>query len=160
MVIAAANESFGLPLIILSVIPPSLAVPVLALVSSGSPVNAAAACSLVAVSGIAVNAAVLVGEEFKTFLKGRKKLNPGNAYRLLRVRLPVLAACTGTTVMGTVPFLLLRENSNAMVKVLSLVTVLGVIASAVCALALIPSWVKIYLGLSKASKQNSAYAEE
>jgi multidrug efflux pump subunit AcrB len=143
MIIAASGESFGLPLVILSSVPPSLAVPVLVLTLLGFPINAAAACSLVAVSGMAVNASVLTGENFKQFFKNQKPLETMKVYRLLRSRLPVLAACTGTTAAGTLPFLLLRENSNIMLKVLSLVTFLGVTASAFCALALIPSWVQL-----------------
>jgi multidrug efflux pump subunit AcrB len=64
-------------------------------------------------------------------------------YKLLRSRLPVLAACTGTTAAGALPFLLLRENSNGMIKILSMVTFFGVTASAFCALTLIPSWVQL-----------------
>jgi multidrug efflux pump subunit AcrB len=143
MIIAASEESFGLPLVILASVPPSLAVPVLVLTLLGFPVNAAAACSLVAVSGMAVNASVLIGENFKQFLKSKEPLELLTAYRLLRARLPVLVACTGTTTAGTLPFLLLRENSNSMLKVLSLVTFLGVTASAFCALVLIPSWVQL-----------------
>jgi HAE1 family hydrophobic/amphiphilic exporter-1 len=143
MIIAASSESFSLPLIILSSVPPSLAVPVLILTPLGFPVNAAVACSLVAVSGMAVNASVLTGENFKQFLKTKKPLEAMKVYRLLRSRLPVLTACTGTTAAGTLPFLLLRENSNAMLKVLSLVTFFGVTASAFCSLALIPSWVQL-----------------
>jgi HAE1 family hydrophobic/amphiphilic exporter-1 len=158
MIIAASTESFGLPLIILSPVPPSLAVPVLILTPLGFPVNAAAACSLVALSGMAVNAAVLTGENFKQFLKTKRPLEVMAVYRLLRSRLPVLAACTGTTVAGTLPFLLLRENSNAMLKVLSLVTFFGVTASVFCSLALIPSWVQLCVRLCVKPTKNSACA--
>jgi multidrug efflux pump subunit AcrB len=144
MIIAAANESFILPLLVLAAVPPSLAVPVLVLTMSGTSVNLEAACSLIAVSGMAVNASVLTGEGFKACLKNKKLLSGKYAYGLLRSRLPVLAACTGTTVAGTLPFLVLPENSNAIVRVLSLVTVLGVSSSAVCALVLVPSLVKLY----------------
>jgi multidrug efflux pump subunit AcrB len=158
MIIAAASESFVLPLIILSPVPPSLAVPVLILTFLGFPVNAAVACSLVALSGMAVNAAVLTGENFKQFLKNRKPLQAMTVYRLLRARLPVLAACTGTTAAGALPFLLLRENSNVMLRVLSLVTFFGVTASAFCSLALIPSWVQLCVRLRAKPKKNSACA--
>jgi multidrug efflux pump subunit AcrB len=154
MIIAASSESFGLPLVILSSVPPSLAVPVLLLIPLGFPVNAAVACSLVAVSGMAVNASVLTGENFKQFLKNGMPLETMKAYRLLRSRLPVLAACTGTTTIGTLPFLLLRENSNAMLKVLSLVTFLGVSASAFCALALVLSWVQLVKKLRLCGRVN------
>ncbi|MDR2258087.1 MAG: efflux RND transporter permease subunit, partial [Treponema sp.] len=51
MVIASVHESFGIPLAVLSVVPPSLAFPALCLALRGAPLNPAAACAFVAVSG-------------------------------------------------------------------------------------------------------------
>jgi multidrug efflux pump subunit AcrB len=144
MVIAAANESFGIPLAVLSVVPPSLAVPALFMVFRGYPMNAAVACAFVAVSGMAVNASVLITDEIRRFL-GRPGKNPGRGlYRALRNRIPALLATTLTTVAGAIPFLFLREDSNMIVRVLSLVTLLGVGASAVFSLTMIPGLAKIF----------------
>jgi multidrug efflux pump subunit AcrB len=144
MVIAAANESFGIPLAVLSVVPPSLAVPALFMVFGGYPMNAAVACAFVAVSGMAVNASVLITDEIRRFL-GQAGKNPGRGlYRALRNRIPALLATTVTTVAGAIPFLFLREDSNMIVRVLSLVTLLGVGASAVFSLTMIPGLAKIF----------------
>ena len=145
MVIAAVEESFTLPLIILSSILPSLAIPVLVLVISGAPVNAAAACALVAVSGMTVNASVIsAGELWRSRLQRSK-----SAYGLLRNRIPVLLATTATAIAGGLPFLFLREGNNALVKTLALVTVLGVGTSFICSLTLIPSLMNLYFRLYK-----------
>jgi len=140
MIIAAAEESFILPLVILSSIPPSLAVPVLILIFSGIPVNSTVACALVAVSGITVNASVIsAGELWKGGME-----NDGSVRKVLNDRLPALLATTGTTIAGVIPFLFLKEGNNAMVRILSLVTVLGVGTSLLCSLTLVPSLMNLY----------------
>jgi multidrug efflux pump subunit AcrB len=130
MILASINESFLIPLIVLSAIPPSLAVPALALALSGGAYTPAAACAFIAVSGMTVNAAVLCADGIR-----RAK----NIYHALRKKLPALLATTGTTVAGALPFLFLKEGANAMIKTLSLVGAMGVAASCVCSITLIPS---------------------
>jgi multidrug efflux pump subunit AcrB len=152
MVIASVHESFGIPLAILSVVPPSLAFPALCLAFSGTPLNPAAACAFVAVSGMAVNASVLSAGGLAPFLEfrsgggnadgktGGKKSGGGFAlYRGLREKIPALLATGGTTVAGAAPFLFLREGANALIKTLALVSALGVGASCLCSLGIIPA---------------------
>ena len=150
MVIAAVEESFVLPLIILSSIPPSLAIPVLVLVITGAPVNAEAACALVAVSGMTVNASVIsAGELWRSGLRGSKLTGSETVFRLLANRLPLLLATSGTAIAGGLPFLFLSEGNNALVKTLALVTVLGVGTSFICSLTLVPSWMNLYFRFHK-----------
>jgi multidrug efflux pump subunit AcrB len=149
MVIAAAHESFILPLLVLSVVPPSLAAPALLLAGSGRPVTIAAACAFVAVSGMAVNAAVLTSGAFVPFLKGEGDLSAIRVYRVLKNLLPSLLATGGTTVLGALPFLFLREGSNELVRTLSLVTSLGVGSSCLFSLLLIPPGIKAIGGMKK-----------
>jgi multidrug efflux pump subunit AcrB len=130
MIIASINESFLIPLIVLSAIPPSLAVPALVLALSGGAYTPAAACAFIAVSGMTVNAAVLCADG----IRRTKKI-----YSALRKKMPALLATTGTTVAGALPFLFLTEGANAMIKTLSLVGALGVAASCICSITLIPS---------------------
>jgi multidrug efflux pump subunit AcrB len=141
MVIAAANESFGIPLAVLSVVPPSLAVPALFMAAGGYSLNAAAACAFVAVSGMAVNASVLTADGIRGLRLHRGPVR--DFYRVLRKRIPPLLAITLTTVAGAVPFLFLRENSNMIVRNLSLVTALGVGSSAIFSLTMLPGLAKI-----------------
>lgn len=139
MVIAAANESFLLPLAVLSVVPPSLAIPALCLSAAGLPLSAASACAFVAVSGLAVNASVVTADEIRYVLGQGEQAGTGKIYRALRGRLPALMATSGTTIAGALPFLFLREGTNGIVRILSLVTVLGVGGSFVCSLTIIPA---------------------
>ena len=149
MIIAAVKESFILPLIILSSIPLSLAVPVLILVLSGMPINAATACAMVAVSGMAVSASVISAGEL--WRRGAE-----NSYRVLRGCLPALIAMTGTTIFGALPFIFLREGANALVRMLALVSLLGVGTSFFCSFTLIPSLMNIYSQFRNRRKKCSA----
>jgi multidrug efflux pump subunit AcrB len=140
MIIASINESFLIPLIVLSAIPPSLAVPALCLILTGSAYNSSVACAFIAVSGMTVNSAVLC-------VDGLRSVEPGKSmevYLALRRRLPVLLATTGTTVAGALPFLFLGEGANTLIRTLSLVGAIGVASSCFCAVTLIPSLSSIF----------------
>jgi Cu/Ag efflux pump CusA len=106
--------------------------------------NAAVACAFVAVSGMAVNASVLITDEIRRFPEQKGRDLSRGFYRALRNRIPALSATTLTTLAGAIPFLFLREGSNMIVRVLSLVTLLGVGASAVFSLTMIPGLAKIF----------------
>jgi multidrug efflux pump subunit AcrB len=139
MVIASVNESFTVPLAVLAAVPPSLAVPAIFLSITGQPFNPQAACAFVVVSGMAVNSAVLCAGALRRFMQVGSKDKSLCLYRALRQRGLALFATTATTVSGALPFLLLREGSNALVRTLSLVTALGVGASCFFAISLVPA---------------------
>ena len=126
-VIASSRESFLFPFTVLAVVPPSLAFPALFMAS----LDAASASAFIAVSGMAVNAAVLVADT-----RGGSALG---LYRVLRKRFPLLAATSGTTIAGALPFLFLARSSVSVVRSLSLVSALGVAASVLCSISLIPA---------------------
>jgi multidrug efflux pump subunit AcrB len=144
MVMAAANESFRFPFLVLSAVPPSLAVPVLIMVLAGTPMNAAMACSLVAVSGMTITASIIVAGEFRREKPILRNRGVGFFYSCLRRCLPVLFSTGGTTITGALPFLFLSEGGNNMLKSLSLVTNFGVTASLICSLIIIPSLIMCF----------------
>jgi multidrug efflux pump subunit AcrB len=139
MVMAALNESFRFPFLVLSAVPVSLAVPVLLMVLSGTSMNAAMACSLVAVSGMTVTASIIVCGEFRRSLNCLGNRGVRYYYTVLRRCLPVLLSTGGTTISAALPFLFLIEGGNSMLRSFSLVTIFGVAASLICSLVLIPS---------------------
>jgi len=139
MILAVINESFIVPLFVLSAIPPSLAIPAICLALTGSGYNTAIACALIAVSGMAVNAAVLCVDSIRSISKNKKEITVFTLYSALRQKLPALLATTGTTVAGAIPFLFLTENANTLIRTLSLVSALGVTSSFICSLTIIPS---------------------
>ena len=139
MIFAAVNESFSVPLIILSVIPPSLGLPLILMILTGSSVNSAVCCSLIAVSGIAVNAAVIITGELNQFFKGKIELTVFIIHKYARRCIPCLFAISGTTIAGTLPFLFIRSGSNSLITTLSAVIATGVTVSFVTSFTLIPS---------------------
>jgi multidrug efflux pump subunit AcrB len=134
MILAAFKESFTFPLMVLAVVPPSLAVPAFCIALRGFPLNAVSAAAFVAVSGMAVNAAALVADALE-----REKRGGLSCYRVFRRIFSVLAFMTITTAACAVPFLFIKSNAALAVKTISLISALGVTVSAVCAITLIPA---------------------
>jgi Cu/Ag efflux pump CusA len=139
MATAALTESFGVPLLVMSTLPPSLAVPALILAAAGVPLDAASACAFVAVSGMAVNASVLVVNERRSRLDDAGRAGAADLYAVTRARLGSLAATCGTTVAGALPFLFLRGTDGALVRSLAFVAAAGTFASFFMALCMIPA---------------------
>jgi multidrug efflux pump subunit AcrB len=143
MIIAAINESFTIPLLVLSAIPPSLAIPALFLVLTGNSYNSAVACAFIVVSGMTVNAAILCVDGFRSRIKMEIKKSVLSIYCALRKKMPALLSTTGTTVAGAIPFLFLTEGANTLIRTLSIVSALGVACSFFCSISVIPSILSI-----------------
>jgi multidrug efflux pump subunit AcrB len=142
MIIAAVNESFVIPLMVLAVVPPSLSIPVIFLILSGSRLNAAIVCSLIAVCGVTVNSAVITAGAVS--LPSRRRCggigdNTALLYQGIKKVIPLIAGTGLTTVISAVPFLFLREGSNELVRSLSVITVFGAAASCVFSISLVPA---------------------
>ena len=133
MLIAAMEESFILPLIVLSLIPPSMAVPVLIICLLGIPLNTSVACALVVVCGIAVNSSVLICGD----LYSQKRSGKYVIYAVIKKRVLLLSAMTLTTIIGSLPFLFLNDV-NGFIRNLGLITVFGVSSSFIFSITLIP----------------------
>jgi multidrug efflux pump subunit AcrB len=143
MIIASINESFTVPLFVLSAIPPSLAIPALFLILTGNAYNYAVACAFIVVSGMTVNAAILCVDGLRSKIKTGKEKNSLSIYYALRLKMPALLSTTGTTVAGAIPFLFLTEGANTLIRTLSLVSALGVTCSFFCSITVIPSILSI-----------------
>jgi multidrug efflux pump subunit AcrB len=155
MIIAAINESFITPLIILSAIPPSLAIPALCLFITGASYNSAVACAFIAASGMTVNAAVICVDALNSPNNSADNSIYGT-YRAIRRKIPALIATTTTTIAGAIPFLFLREGANTLIRTLSLVCAVGISCSFFISITLIPSLSTLYKKSSKLFFRNSA----
>jgi len=144
MIIACINESFTVPLLVLSAVPTSLALPAICLILSGSAYNSAVACAFIVVSGMTVNAAILCVDGFRIRMKKGKKKSQFLIYSALREKMPALLSTTGTTVAGALPFIFLTEGANTLIKTLSLTGALGVACSFLCSITVIPSLISIF----------------
>jgi multidrug efflux pump subunit AcrB len=142
MIIAAVNESFVIPLLILAVIPPSLSLPVIYLILSGSHLNTTIVCSLISVCGMTVNSSVIVTGALRSFLKNEMNVKKNYDFMLysgIRKIIPIIVSTGLTTVVSSVPFIFLREGANELVRSLSLITVIGVSSSCIYSISLIPA---------------------
>jgi Cu/Ag efflux pump CusA len=104
----------------------------------GRPLNEAAAASFIALSGIAVNAAVLVAGALTSLPEG-KQLSPQDIYFILRSKSPILLATACTTMAGSFPLLFSAGEPGNLVQTLSLVIFWGVLASFICAITVVPA---------------------
>jgi HAE1 family hydrophobic/amphiphilic exporter-1 len=134
MVIGAVHESFTFPLGVLAAIPPSMALPALLLAGGG--VQRADACAFIAVSGMAVNAAVLAAGAMRR-----------GGLPAIGEALPHLWATTLTTVLGASPFIFFPPDTYRLVHSLAVAGALGVGASFLCALSLIPALGALFPGM-------------
>jgi len=160
MATAAVSESFGAPLAVMSALPPSLAVPAVLLALSGSPMAAASACAFVAVSGMTVNASVLTVEERRSggAAKGSGRAGAPELYRITRNRIAALAATSGTSVAGALPFLFLSES--AVGRSLAFVSAAGSAAAFFVALTVIPALAAAAPGLFDSFSLSDLRAKE
>jgi multidrug efflux pump subunit AcrB len=143
IVIAMANESFYLPLPALAAVPPSIAVPILVLAAAGFHMNAALVSALIAVTGITVNASVLTVDALR-ILTLAERLGFPAVYRALRSRMNALLSTSGTTIAAALPFVFLPESANLVVKMLALVSALGVAGSCLASVSLIPALMTMF----------------
>jgi multidrug efflux pump subunit AcrB len=153
IIIAISNESFLLPIAILSIIPPSVAIPMFVLFLLGFSFNTVSACAFIAVCGVAVNAAVLISDEIKVRFSNNtltNELNRNRKYLILfgaiRKRIPNLLATSITTISSSIPYLFLNEGINLTIKTLSLISALGVAASFIFAIFFIPALAVLFPG--------------
>lgn len=155
MVIAGVMESLSAPLVILSAVPPSLGVPAILLTIQGRPLNFTVLCAFVAVSGMAVNASVLVVE---ALLSPEYRKNPLGT---LESQFPLLLATTVTTVAGALPFIFNQTGAERIVRALAWVTILGVGSSFFFSILWLPALVHRFPRLLYRSntKTGSAFAE-
>lgn len=159
MVTAAVTESFGAPLAVLSALPPSLAVPALLLWATGTPMDATVACAFVAVSGMVVNASVLTVDERRS-QHSSSIAGAFDLYRIMRARFGSLAATSGTTVVGALPFLFLSDAGSTMVRSLAFVAATGTAASFVMAITIVPALASVAPALFRGFDLSENHVEE
>ncbi len=151
MVLAALSESLGSPLVALATLPPALAVPALALLFSGRWLDVGLACAFVAVSGMAVNASIIGIDDLRFRLSSTREVSTrprtADLYACMRATLPSLAATSCTGIAGSLPFLFLGRDSNALTAAIGFVSVWGNAASFFFSAVLVPAMASVFPGL-------------
>lgn len=160
--LAAITESFALPLVALAAAPAAIALPLFALLLRDGALGLASLCALVIVSGVAVNASLVVVDEARTRLRGQAArgedpaMRPGGKGRRREgrrgIELPVflsarsrtgaLAATTVTAIAGSLP--LLVQGGAGFQSALALATCLGTAAAYLATITMVPAAISFF----------------
>ncbi len=137
MVLAAIYESFRLPLILLSVIPPGLAGTLICLFLGGKALSVPVYLGMMILAGISVNNAILIVEAYLIPPADKHSLAPITLSSLTLSRKGPVLLTTSTTLAGLFPLACATE-SNPFWSVFSLTIISGLLASTVFAFFLLP----------------------
>ena len=144
LALAVLAESFLDAFLVLLTVPPSLALPCILLLVSGATIKPALVCSFIAVSGIVVNASVLLFDTAKAFLRRYPTMPQYHLFlKTIKRRGASLAATCATTLAGSVPILLMSGAQNEVVRSLAFVTFWGVLASGILSVLFMPLMLRI-----------------
>lgn len=152
LVLTILTNSWKDACIIMLVIPPSLAVPIIFLSVQGSPLNPALVCSFIAAAGMVVNAGVIMHESIINAIRilPRTYTNKNNAVRklcslALKERFITLFAATITTIAGSFPMLLLEGEAHSVFRAFAFTSVWGVASSCVFTIMFLPVFANCYV---------------
>jgi hydrophobic/amphiphilic exporter-1 (mainly G- bacteria), HAE1 family len=142
VILAAFSESLAAPLLILSVLPATLACPALALFLMGQPIRVATLVGLIMLCGMAATNSILIVHEFRARLSRLSRWEPRTVssciHVALRKRLRPLLITSTAAVSGTFPLLFFRTGS-AFLGSLAFVVFWGVIGSLLSTVFVVPA---------------------
>ena len=148
-VLASSTESLTCPFMVLSVLPTSLAFPVLAFFLSGQPLRIPALVGLIMLCGMAVNNSILIANEIRS-RGGDRRIAAGAMTSLvvmaIRRRLKPLFVSSGMTVIGTLPLLFAGGGGGAFMRNISFVVFWGIIGSLASTFLVLPALAAAFPG--------------
>jgi multidrug efflux pump subunit AcrB len=153
IVLASSMESLTCPFIVLSILPTSLAFPVIAFFIAGMPLRIPALVGLIMLSGMAVNNSILIANEIRA-RGGDRGASPASMRGLvimaIRKRLKPLLISSGMTLVGTLPLLFAGGSGGAFMRTISFVVFWGIIGSLVSTFLVLPALSVSFPGAFKA----------
>ena len=153
IVLASSMESLTCPFMVLSILPTSLAFPVVAFFLSGQPLRIPALVGLIMLCGMAVNNSILIANEIR--LRGGDRRVTAGAMRPLvvmaiRKRLKPLLTSSGMTVLGTLPLLFAAGDGGAFMRTISFVVFWGILGSLASTFLMLPALAVAFPGAFRA----------
>lgn len=106
-------ESFGIPLLLMLCIPPSVAGTVLFLRLTGESINLYSCLGCMVVMGISVNNGILLIEESRRRIRRSASSAAGSAYLAAASRLRPIMMTYATTAAALIPLAVMKESSQA-----------------------------------------------
>jgi len=142
MILAVQFESFLLPLVVLSIIPLSVAFPLTALWIGGKCLTVSVLIGCIVLVGSSVNNAILIADRFAAQRSGGDTA-PGSAafydaVSALRKRLRSLLLASCTTIAGTLPLFFLSHGTSRFLSEIAFVIFFGTVGSVSASCTLFP----------------------
>ncbi|OQX29753.1 MAG: hypothetical protein B0D92_02030 [Spirochaeta sp. LUC14_002_19_P3] len=134
-VLAVQSESLKAPLLELSIVPVSLAIPILCYAILGRPLKTSTLFGLILLAGMAVNNAILIHSRLAGAGTGIPL--PERILSAVRARYRGLILTTGTTLLGALPLLL--RTGSPFTEDMAFVITLGLSSSFLAALTFFPA---------------------
>jgi HAE1 family hydrophobic/amphiphilic exporter-1 len=149
MILASQTESLTCPVVILSIVPTSLAFPITALWASGYSLTLPILVGMIVLSGLIVNNSILVidATRRRMALTGSAGFNADLRMSIvfaIRKRLKPLLLTSGTTVLGTLPLLLIKSSGSQLLTPIAFVVFWGITGSLLSTIFLLPAVVKAF----------------
>jgi multidrug efflux pump subunit AcrB len=152
IVLASSMESLTCPLMVLSILPTSLAFPVVAFFLAGRPLRIPALVGLIMLCGMAVNNSILIANEIRarggTGLVTAEAM-PSLVVMAIRKRLKPLLVSSGMTVVGTLP-LLFAGDGGVFMRTISFVVFWGILGSLASTFFVLPALAVAFPGAFRA----------
>ncbi len=141
--LAAQMESLTSSLLLMTIVPVSLAVPVLFLWLTGSGLDVPVIVALIIMSGMVVNNAILILDRTLVRCERLESYSAGEVRRSLRYavkrRSRALFLTASTTVLGLLPFLFGSTSSSTLFRPLAVVILFGTVASVAATFLVLPA---------------------
>jgi hydrophobic/amphiphilic exporter-1 (mainly G- bacteria), HAE1 family len=141
--LAAQMESLSSPLLVIAIVPVSLSLPLLFLMLAGNGIDVPVIVSLIIMTGMIVNNAILVLDRTLARCADLDSFSPGEVRRSLRYavrqRTRALFLTSATTILGVVPFLLGSSSGPELFRPLAMVACWGTLASVAATFLVLPA---------------------
>ena len=152
IILCSVHESFKLPIILILSIFPSLSFPIICFAIFGYQFNAISASAIIAVSGMIINSSILCVSSIEIYKNIVNKTTDFKIFFALRNIITTLIATTTTTIAGAIPLIFLKEQANFLVKIMALISTVGIISSFIFAISFVPALMVLKLKIENYKK--------
>lgn len=140
VILAGLLESFKIPIIIISILPATMFLPILFLILANLSLTTSAVIGFILLCGISVNNSILLCEGADSL---KSSPNSSFAHEIVvaafKDRVPALITTTLTTILASLPLALLTIRDQSFSNILALIVFLGMISSFIASVILIPA---------------------
>jgi multidrug efflux pump subunit AcrB len=156
MILSSQSESLTSPIIICSIVPVSLAFPIIALYVTGRTITLPVIIGLIILSGMVVNNAILICDRVREKMHTHKKII-FPIMLSLRKRFRPLLLTSVTTILGTLPLLITQSKESGLLGSLAFIVFWGILGSVIASVFFLPAVIKLLPGMLKPFSSRGLY---